>query len=162
MVWAMNPDVCAGPGDCYRLLRFNPSSGAWTDLGVYPHRLQGLTSAGGHVYGTATGQTWDDSSFAHVVAVDPDDGSVTSLGDPGSYGHLLVSDTGRLALVGGSDIRVRTLAGQWQPLPAVPGDPLYPAVVWAGDDLLVWGGAAALDRPDSRDTANGWIFHLPM
>ncbi|MFD0485411.1 hypothetical protein ACFQ46_22700 [Kineococcus sp. GCM10028916] len=165
MVWASNPDVCAGPQSCHRLLRFTPSTGAWTDLGVYPHRLQDLSSGGGRVYGTAnftaSGQTWDDSSFAHVVEVEPDDGSVTSLGNPGSYGHLLVSDTGRLALVGGADIRVRNLSGQWQALPAVPGDPLYPAVVWAGDDLLVWGGAAALDRPGSHDVADGWIFRSP-
>lgn len=165
VAWSMNPEICGdGPSDCYRLLRFDPGSGAWTDLGVLDERLQELVSGGGRLYGTlaydASGVPLE-GSFPHVVALDPANGSVTDLGDPGSYGNLIVSPAGRVALVGGPDVRVLTQGGAWQRLPAVLGDPVYPAVVWAGEELLVWGGAATPGDPESRNSADGWVFQPP-
>ena len=162
LVWAWNPAICGAGGQCHRLLRFDPAAGTWRDLGVYEQRVQQLASGGGRIYATAALQPPGgplEGSSSQVLEVDPVDGSVTSLGDPGSYGDLLVSERGRVAVVAGSDIRVRTQDGQWRRLPAVPGNPVHPAVVWAGEDLLVWGGAATEGDRGSRNSADGWIIH---
>ncbi|NAZ83022.1 hypothetical protein GTR02_14475 [Kineococcus sp. R8] len=154
-VWASNPEVCEVDrvSSCYRSLRFTPSTGTWTDLGVSPDALQ-LASGGGRVWGTVAG---DDGSTS-VAEVDPADGSVSPAVPTGSYGGLVVSETGRLALVGGPTIVVMSEDGTWTRLPAVPGDPGSPSVVWAGDDLVVWGGSATVGEPASRNSRDGWVF----
>ena len=151
--WASNPAICGGTGDCPRLLRFSPATGTWTDLGLSEDQLQ-LTSGEGRIYALASRR-----GSTEVVEVDPADGSSTPLGSAGPSDVLVVSDTGRLAVVDGDGgaVRIRTEAGQWQELPGVPGDPEFPAVVWAGDDLVVWGGRTARHY-GTRSSADGWTF----
>lgn len=160
---ASTPDVCDGRDDyCHRLLRFAPASGTWTDLGVSHERLASFASSGGHVYATLSAPPGSTDPTIDVVEVDPSDGSPTPIGTVDTWSaRLLVSDGGRLAVLGDRDVLLPTDDGDWERLPEVPGDPSSAVFVWAGEDLVVWGGAATAGDPGSRNSADGWVFRPP-
>lgn len=148
--------TCAdGGGDCTATVGWNPATDTWREIAE--HSGAAPRSPG-----------WDGEAIIAggtdgLIRIDPATGARTSLPAPPEPLHGLdpIVRPGAVALVEGEDVAVLDLdAMAWSRAPDLPfvAPANGRAMLWAGEELLVWGGIADQHLAGSADTAEGYLL----